>query len=647
MEICRCKSTAFFPNVKAFCPSPPTFFAFHAYKFGENAYFCSVNAFLYPMKYTSSYINVRVRNLVFLVLPLLLGIGVGTFCSCSKSASGRPDSQTFDALIDTLDVAIAHYDRYAQQQENRIFELRRQLVQKHQPTDRYALQSLLYDAYHVYNADSALAICNRQIAIAEDMNNRDWQDEWRVKRSFILAATGLLEDALVELRPLDAHSHLLPLDIRTEYFRQKIYIYSHMQQYVGNAANVNSQALAKNETADSQQQLYNDSILLIVPKTDPLYLWQMAWGPNGEEIRPQLEKALAEGKLNSRYDAMNAYSLAHIYDLEGNDNERMKALVKSAIADVRCCNHDVASLEELARILYERGDLTRSYTYINYCLGRDLAFHNRVRIVTTGEIFSQIHQASIKRQRTQRQWIAVGLALLAALALLLALVIIQLVIRVRRSRRSEKALAEANHHQELANTELQSVNAQLQKAMADADRANAELTDQRQRLSEAVSDLRESNYIKEETVGLAFTLCSKYISHIDEERTTLARLLKTNRHELLRKHLDTPQSSAMLKDFFRHFDELFLNIYPSFVDDFNALLRPDERITPRDPKGLNTELRIYALVRLGINDSVKIAEFLHCSPQTVYNNRLRVRNKSDIPNSDFAAAVQHLGKART
>lgn len=598
------------------------------------------------MKHTSSYISARVRALLLILLPLFAGYGQGLLCSCSKGGAGHASSLTFDALIDTLDDALAHYDRYAQQQENRIFELRRQLAQKHQPTDRYALQSLLYDAYHVYNADSALAICDRQLAIAEETNNRDWEDEWRVKRSFILAATGLLEDATQALAPLDGRSHLLPLATRTEYFRQKIYIYSHMQQYVGNADYSNAMALAKNGTADVQQQLYTDSILLIVPKTDPLYLWQMAWGPHGEEAKAQLEKALAEGKLNSRHDAMNAYSLAHIYDLEGNDTERLRALVKSAIADVRCCNHDVASLEELARILYERGDLSRSYTYINYCLGRDLAFHNRVRIVTTGETFNSIHQATMERERIQRQWIAVGLGLLVALTFLLALLVVQLIVRVRRSRRGEQALAAANHQQELSVAELQSVNSRLQKTMADVDRANAELTEQRQRLSEAVGDLRESNYVKEETIGLAFTICSKYITHIEEERTTLSRLFKTNRLEMLHKHLDTPQSSAMLKDFFRHFDELFLNIFPTFVDDFNALLRPDERITPRDPKGLNTELRIYALVRLGINDSVKIAEFLHCSPQTVYNNRLRVRNKSDIPNSEFADAVQRLGKAR-
>lgn len=597
------------------------------------------------MNHTIYNITARVKPLSFLLMLLVAEIGGGIIMSCTQDVTSTHNA-TFDALLDTLDDAIAHYDRYVQQQENRIFELRRQLAQKQQPTDRYALQSLLYDAYHVYNADSALAICDRQLALARTMDNGEWEDEWRIKRSFILAATGLLEDAHEELAPLDGRSHLLPLATRTEYYRQKIYIYSHTQQYVGRVADGNTMANAKNERADVQQRLYTDSILLVVPKSDPLYLWQMAWGPQGEEVKGQLEKALAEGKLDSRYDAMNAYSLAHIYDLEGNDAERLRALVKSAIADVRCCNHDVASLEELARILYERGDLTRSYTYINYCLGQDLAFHNRVRIVTTGETFSRIHEASMGREHTQRLVIAIVVVIVIVIAILLVLVIIQLIVRVRRSRRSEKALAEANHQQELTVAELQSVNSQLQQTMAEVDRANAELKDQEQRLSEAVADLRESNYVKEETVGLAFTLCSKYISHIDEERITLGRLFKTNRHDMLRKHLDTPQSSAMLKDFFHHFDELFLTIYPTFVEDFNALLRPDEHITPRDAKGLNTELRIYALVRLGINDSVKIAEFLHCSPQTVYNNRLRVRNKSDIPNNEFAAAVQRLGKAR-
>lgn len=577
---------------------------------------------------------------IFTVLFVLLTSSLGHFTD-----AGELRAQNLEALLDTLDQALHNYDHYAAQKESRIVSLRRKLTEKQQSADRYAIQSLLYDEYHVYDADSAMALCNRQLRIAEELSNDEWKAEWHIKRSFILAATGLLGDADDELKSLDGRSHLLPPALRTEYFRQKIYIYSHQQQYLGASSDGDPRVKAANADADVKQQMYNDSILQIVPKTDPLYLWQIAWGPDGSKVKTQLQKALKEGKLESRVDAMNAYSLAHIYDMEGNESGRLEALVMSAIADVTCCNHDVASLEELARLLFERGDLERAYSYINYCMANDQAYHNRVRMVTTSATFSDIHNASVERQHRQRQLLLISIVLLVLLSTALGIVIVQLVIRVRRSRREELALAEAGHRQEEANRELQSVNQQLQEMVEKFDKANCELSAVNGRLSDAIDELNETNYVKEETIGMAFTLCSNYITQIEEQRRTMGRMLKTNQMDLLRKRLETSQSSAMIKDFFRHFDQLFLNIYPDFVEDFNSLLRPDESIHPKENDQLNTELRIYALVRLGINDSVKISEFLHCSPQTVYNYRLRVRNKSDIPNSEFAAMVQKLGKA--
>lgn len=554
-------------------------------------------------------------------------------------------AQTFDQLLDTLDLTIDNLSKYVAQKESRIEALRRQLAQKQQPADKYAVQTLLYDEYHVFDADSAMNLCNRQLRIAEDLGNVDWQAEWHIKRSFILAATGLLEDADKELQYVESRSHQLQPAIRTEFYRQKIYIYSHMQQYLGAAADGNAAAKAKNGDADELQKRFNDSILASVPKSDPLYLWQMAWGPDGLKVKAQLEKALAESNLDNRIDAMNAYSLAHIYEMEGAEERRLEALVKSAIADVRCCNHDVASLEELANLLFERGDLDHAYRYINYCMANDQDYHNRVRMITTSEIFSQIHRASVELQHKQRRWLFIGVAILVLLSIALVIVIFMLAGRVRSVRRGKQALAEANSQQEKANHELQTVNEQLQDMVQKFDKANSELSAVNGRLSDVVDELRESNYVKEETIAMAFSLCSAYISRMEEQRKTLARLYKTNQTDLLRKQLETSQSSARVKEFFQHFDQLFLNIYPNFITDFNGLLRPDEHIQPKEGDLLNTELRIYALVRLGINDSVKIADFLHCSPQTVYNHRLRVRNKSDIPNSDFAATVQKLGKA--
>ena len=99
-----------------------------------------------------------------------------------------------------------------------------------------------------------------------------------------------------------------------------------------------------------------------------------------------------------------------------------------------------------------------------------------------------------------------------------------------------------------------------------------------------------------------------------------------------------------MKAFNLNFDTVFLNIYPTFIDEFNKLLEEEARIVPKGDDLLTPELRIYALVRLGINDSVKIAEFLHYSPQTIYNYRNRVRNKSHIPKGQFTTSVLRIGR---
>lgn len=168
-----------------------------------------------------------------------------------------------------------------------------------------------------------------------------------------------------------------------------------------------------------------------------------------------------------------------------------------------------------------------------------------------------------------------------------------------------------------------------------------------EQLRDTNNQLRESNYVKEEYIGYVFSICSNYISKLDEYRKNINRKLKANQLEDVKALTDThSMAQNELKEFYHNFDAIFLHIYPDFVSDFNALLHPDEQIVLKDGELLNTELRIYALVRLGITDSVKIAEFLHYSPQTVYNNRLKTRNKAIIPREEFAAVVRSLGRAQ-
>lgn len=174
---------------------------------------------------------------------------------------------------------------------------------------------------------------------------------------------------------------------------------------------------------------------------------------------------------------------------------------------------------------------------------------------------------------------------------------------------------------------------------------DSELKDLNTQLQEVNDQLRESNYVKEEYIGYVFNICSTYISKLEEFRKNINRKLKVGQIEDVKAMTDSSATASNeLKEFYQNFDTIFLHLYPDFVGDFNALLLPEERIELKEGELLNTELRIHALIRLGITDSVKIADFLHCSAQTVYNNRLRTRNKSIIPKEDFINAVKKLGK---
>lgn len=174
---------------------------------------------------------------------------------------------------------------------------------------------------------------------------------------------------------------------------------------------------------------------------------------------------------------------------------------------------------------------------------------------------------------------------------------------------------------------------------------NDELSDMNVGLQELNKSLSESNLVKEEYIGSVFNLCSSYIDKLDSYRVSINRKLRVQKIEDVIRLTDSKNFvSEELKEFFQTFDAISLNIYPNFIDEFNALLKEGEQIHPKNEELLSAELRIYALIKLGITDSSKIATFLHYSPQTVYNYKLKVRNKSRIPKDEFMDALQKIGR---
>jgi DNA-binding NarL/FixJ family response regulator len=78
------------------------------------------------------------------------------------------------------------------------------------------------------------------------------------------------------------------------------------------------------------------------------------------------------------------------------------------------------------------------------------------------------------------------------------------------------------------------------------------------------------------------------------------------------------------------FDKVFLKLFPDFVTFFNSLFDERDRIVLKEGQLLNTELRIFALIRMGISDTEKIAKILNYSVNTIYAYKTRVKSKSGV-----------------
>lgn len=532
-----------------------------------------------------------------------------------------------------LDSAIQQRQVFDAMKSKRLSEMYKKKESLRSTSEILSFNTQMYDEYYVFDSDSAMNCVVQNLKIAQQTNNEPLIHEWRIKQSFMLAATGLLKESLDVMESLDVSR--LSNECKIAYYNQMVYLYGHFGQYTGTG-----------ELQDYYIELerqYNDSLHAIVTPSDPQYLWFDVWYLIGkgqqDELKEQLQKKVSQSSLTTRDDAMAAYALARVYKENGNEDMLVRCLAMSGIADIRASNKDIASLQELAEFLVDQGEIIRAYNYINVCLQISQEYRNRVRAVSISRVYDRILQAFLDRDMDQRARLKKTNVALISLLVLLAIAIVFIVSSLLRLRKSRHRLHEVNKELKRRRSEIASVNQHLKEA-------NESLIDVNEKMKKANEQLRESNLVKEEYVGYVFAICSNYISKLEEFRKDINRKAKA---KMLKEILSMTDKETVvqdeLKEFYQNFDAIFLRLYPTFVEDFNALLNPEERIVPRKGELLNTDLRIYALVRLGINDSVKISEFLHCSPQTIYNNRLKVRNKSKLSKTEFTEALRKIGCA--
>lgn len=537
-----------------------------------------------------------------------------------------------DALLDTLDTALGHSEEYVGRKEARLSALRAALARANEPEQRYYIVRDLYNENCAYDSDSALCYAGRQLELATEVGRERWIDEANMNRCYLYSATGRLDEAQ---RCIDAvNPTRLSESQFMVYHENLLFLWTHRNQYL------DENPPGAPYTHDVDELL--ESLCRTLPATAPQYCWFIGWRSLVSEEKaaqaiPMIERQMQGRRYDTRDDAKDAWILSRLYDKVGRTDESVRYLILSAIADVRACNKEIASLEELSSIMYDVGEYGRANDYITYCIQCANSYKSRVRVGRLADIQYRITRGYSHQNYLQARQIRRYAVVLVAISLVLTVALIFIYMQMRRIKKSRREL-------HAANDELQSRVAELQEVRSRLKEANDRLSESYSTARKDVRELSETNEAKERYIGHIFAICSNYISKLDDLRKRIYRMILAGRFDEVRELTKSPElSQSELKELYATFDKIFLDIYPDFVRDFNTLLRPDMQITTRRGELLTTELRIYALVRLGINDSVKIAKFLHCSVQTVYNTRLRTRNKAVMPKEEFTAAVRRLG----
>lgn len=540
-----------------------------------------------------------------------------TICMCRLHAA---DSSRADSLLLKLDQAIKERPIYMEQKELKLVELKRQLHRQIPDEERFAILGTLLDEYCSFNTDSALHMAEEREQIAIRLGNREYIDNARMNKADVLGMTGMYKEVMDLMRNI--HIDRLPVDIHPYYYHIYRTVYGLMADYAVTAY----EKKLYTELTDK----YRDSLLLV--NKDNLLIHTLIQSDQ-YNVRNEYDKAirlltdyLALQKDYEHDVAICAYTLSESYRLKGDKEKEKEYLIVSAMADMKTAVREYISLRKLAVLLYQEGDIERAYSYVKICMEDAAACNARLRKLEILEIFPIIndaYQQKTEKQQEQMKWALVSISLLSLFLLLAIFYVYKQMKKVAAARRE---VIDANKRLKELNDELHLSNAQLK---------------------EANHSIAENSYLKEEYIGRYMDQCSVYLEKMDNYRRSLGKIAATGNVEELYKNIKSSKFiEGELKEFYTNFDNTFLQLFPTFVEDFNALLADDEQISLKAGERMNTELRIFALIRLGITDSVKIAQFLRYSVTTIYNYRTKVRNKAAGDRDLLEQEVMTIGKSK-
>lgn len=550
--------------------------------------------------------KLKVATMTFFVVMVSIGV----------TAKQKDKAYDIEGALCELDEAVAHYSDF---ERIRIAEIERKKQELRHATfdsDRYLVMTQIFDKYKKFNSDSALNYANRCITLAERCHRDDWHKEALLNRAIIYTYRGNLMLARQDLTTI-GNIDFLPHPLQQKVASALCSFYrAFMSNDMFRKSKLHADAL---KSMNINWQAVPDLYL----KDSPIAYFR-AKSYVGLDCRSDFDKikAIYEKEVNKPGINNLGYILAQQYLAKGDTAAYKYYLVKTVNNHIRNVYKCADAMLELLSTDWLLENPERAYNYVTLYSSDISRFQDARRSTNVVAIQNHIVQRFIEKQNRLRT------SLIAVVGVLMALFAYSVVLMVKLRHRMKKI--------DELNGRVERRNKTLANTIKEVEHISAELKTSNERLQDELK-LRDGNFMD------TYLMCSDYIKMHRNFRNTIANLLKTNSVKQAIKQLSSREATdAELKEFYKKFDRAFLSTHPDFIERFNRILRPDCQYTLNEEKELSPELRIYALISLGINNSVNIAEFLHYSAQTIYNYRLRMRRQACIPESVFAEAVGHL-----
>lgn len=518
-------------------------------------------------------------------------------------------------MLDSLDSVVRNRASYNRLKEDKISYIKQKYEESENLVYRFNVCGDLVNEYRGYVADSQMVYALQRVEMAAKLKDPFYKQLADMNYAEALASSGMYKEAAEELsriRESDIYDNLLPywynLNRTISDWLSDFATTGKLKDYYG-----------------SRIDAYNDSLLKVNDRNSFTYAVVKA-----DMLDRQGQYAMAldvieqymEQNVSSLHEsAILYYGMAEAYLNMGDKDKAKYFLGLSAINDLRSSQREYISLRSLAMMLYADGDIQRSYVYLNTALDDALKCNARMRTFEVSQIFPVVvesYRSEINRQKSISETLSIVLSVVAVLFLAGS---VYFYVQMRRKAALRKQTVQINEKLRVALEEIKNNNAELENLNA---------------------RLRESNLIKEEYLTQYMEFCVAYMSNMDTLHKKINKCLQMGSVKDLRDIVEDFSMKNEWKKFYATFDSTFLHLFPDFIEKFNALLQDDAKVkVPEDGK-LNTDLRVYALIRLGITDSVKIAHFLSFSVTTIYNVRTKLRNGAACARDEFESKVMEI-----